>query len=75
MSEYWVTVTETGIVSEACFDPKISNYLAFLLRLLIDDDNDDDGDDDDNKGIGDAGSTADIRMLWPLSALVCLGLL
>ena len=28
-----------------------------------------------NKGIGDAGSTADIRMLWPWSALVCLGLL
>ena len=26
-----------------------------------------------NKGIGDAGSTADIRMLW--SAMVCLGLL
>ena len=25
------------------------------------------------KGIGDAGSTADIRMLW--SAMVCLGLL
>ena len=29
----------------------------------------------DNKGIRDAGSTADIRMLWPWSALVCLGLL
>ena len=28
-----------------------------------------------NKGIRDAGSTADIRMLWPWSALVCLGLL
>ena len=28
-----------------------------------------------NKGIGDAGSTADIRMLCPWSALVCLGLL
>ena len=28
-----------------------------------------------NKGIGYAGSTADIRMLWPWSALVCLGLL
>ena len=28
-----------------------------------------------NKGIGDAGSTADISMLWPWSALVCLGLL
>ena len=28
-----------------------------------------------NKGIGDAGSTADIRMLWPWSALVCLCLL
>ena len=28
-----------------------------------------------NKGIKDAGSTADIRMLWPWSALVCLGLL
>ena len=27
------------------------------------------------KGIRDAGSTADIRMLWPWSALVCLGLL
>ena len=26
-----------------------------------------------NKGIGDAGSTADIRMPW--SAIVCLGLL
>ena len=26
----------------------------------------------DNKGIGDAGSTADLRMLW--SAIVCLGL-
>ena len=26
-----------------------------------------------NKGIGDAGSTADLRMLW--SAIVCLGLL
>ena len=26
-----------------------------------------------NKGIGDAGSTADFRMLW--SAIVCLGLL
>ena len=25
-----------------------------------------------NKGIGDAGSTADFRMLW--SAIVCLGL-
>ena len=25
-----------------------------------------------NKGIGDAGSTADLRMLW--SAIVCLGL-
>ena len=30
---------------------------------------------EDNKGIGDAGSTADIRMLWPWSALVRLGLL
>ena len=29
----------------------------------------------ENKGIRDAGSTADIRMLWPWSALVCLGLL
>ena len=29
--------------------------------------------DDQNKGIGDAGSTADIRMLW--SAIVCVGLL
>ena len=28
---------------------------------------------DHNKGIGDAGSTADFRMLW--SAMVCLGLL
>ena len=28
-----------------------------------------------NKGIRDAGSTADIRMLLPWSALVCLGLL
>ena len=28
-----------------------------------------------NKGIRDAGSTADIRMLWPWSALICLGLL
>ena len=27
---------------------------------------------DKNKGIGDAGSTADFRMLW--SAIVCLGL-
>ena len=33
-----------------------------------------------NKGIGDAGSTADLRMLWsasyclPWSAIVCLGL-
>ena len=27
---------------------------------------------DVNKGIGDAGSTADLRMLW--SAIVCLGL-
>ena len=26
-----------------------------------------------NKGIGDAGSTADLRMLW--IAIVCLGLL
>ena len=26
-----------------------------------------------SKGIGDAGSTADLRMLW--SAIVCLGLL
>ena len=26
-----------------------------------------------NKGIGDAGSTADLRMLW--SAIVCLGVL
>ena len=26
-----------------------------------------------NKGIGDDGSTADIRMIW--SAMVCLGLL
>ena len=26
----------------------------------------------DDKGIGDAGSTADLRMLW--SAIVCLGL-
>ena len=26
-----------------------------------------------NKGIGDAGSTADLRMVW--SAIVCLGLL
>ena len=25
-----------------------------------------------NKGIGDAGSTADMKMLW--SAIVCLGL-
>ena len=30
-------------------------------------------DETNNKGIGDAGSTADIRMLW--SAMVCLGLL
>ena len=30
-------------------------------------------DGGNNKGIGDAGSTADIRMLW--SAIVCLGLL
>ena len=30
---------------------------------------------EENKGIRDAGSTADIRMLWPWSALVCLGLL
>ena len=49
MSDYWVTVIETGFVSEACFDPKISNYLAILLRLLIDDDDtDDDGDDNDD---------------------------
>ena len=33
---------------------------------------DNDGYDNDNKGIGDAGSTADLRMLW--SAIVCLGL-
>ena len=26
-----------------------------------------------NKGIRDAGITADIRMLWPWSAIVCLG--
>ena len=45
------------------------------------DDNDDNEDNDDNKGIGDAGSTEDIRMLWsamlcyslPWSGIVCLG--
>ena len=48
-AETWFVseVTETGIVSEACFDPRISNYLAFLPRLLIaDDDSDDDVKDD-----------------------------
>ena len=38
-----------------------------------DDDNADYDKADDKKGIRDAGSTADIRMLW--SAMVCLGLL
>ena len=48
MSDYWVTVIETGIVSEACFDPRISNYVASPRQPLIDDDDtdDDDGDDD-----------------------------
>ena len=48
-AETWFVseVTETGIVSEACFDPRISIYLAFLLQLLIaDDDSDDDVKDD-----------------------------
>ena len=41
--------------------------------FLINNDDIDDIDDNNNKGIRDAGSTADFRMLW--SAMVCVGLL
>ena len=38
----------------------VSFFGLFLFQVLV------------NKDIGDAGSTADLRMLW--SAIVCLGL-
>ena len=45
---------------------ELKSLYALILRALL---------CGANKGIRDAGRTADIRMLWPWSALVCLGLL
>ena len=54
---------------------KLNDNAIIWSKLLLGVDNQGAEWCDNNKGIRDAGSTADIRMLWPWSALVCLGLL